>query len=425
MKSKRRMPGLSTQILIGLILGAVFGYFFPEIGKNLKPFGDGFIRMIKMIIVPLIFSTLIMGIAGTGDFKKLGRLGGKAIIWFELATTVALFIGLIVMNIVHPGVGVNISVSADAGAQAAEAAHKTVNMVDYVLSIIPTNIIDAFARSDMLEIIFFACFFGVGVAHIGKGGEQIVSLCRSVAAVMFKVTGYVMSLAPIGVFAMIAYTVSSFGIGMMIPLGKLILSLLFATLLFVVILLSVASALTHVNFFHVIKAIKAALLLSFSTASSEAALPIAMQHLEKLGISKSIVTFIMPTGYSFNLDGSTLYSSAAILFIAQIYGIPLSIGQQLLIMVTLMLSTKGIAGVPGAGFIIVAATATAFNLPAEGVAIILGIDRILDMIRTTCNVCGNCVATVIVAFWEKDITKESFQKAYTENFQLASNPKVH
>ncbi|WP_196598375.1 dicarboxylate/amino acid:cation symporter [Pectinatus frisingensis] len=425
MKLRKKLPGLSTQILIGLILGAAFGYFFPEIGKNLKPVGDGFIRMIKMIIVPLIFSTLIMGIAGTGDFKKLGRLGGKAIIWFELATTVALAIGLIVINLAHPGVGVNIPVTADAGAKAAEAAHKTINMVDYVLHIIPTNIVDAFARNDMLQIIFFACFFGVGVAHIGKEGEKIVSLCRSVAETMFKVTGYVMSLAPIGVFAMIAYTVSSFGIAMLIPLGKLILSVLFATLLFIFILMLVASLITHMNFFHVLKAVQEALLLSFSTASSEAALPIAMQRLEQLGVPKNIVTFIMPTGYSFNLDGSTLYSSAAILFIAQIYGIPLTIGQQILIMLTLMLSTKGIAGVPGAGFIVVAATATAFNLPADGVAIILGIDRILDMIRTTCNVCGNCVATVIVAFWEKELTKETFDKSYTENFQLNPISKIH
>lgn len=416
MKSGKRLPSLSTQILLGLLLGAAFGYFLPDIGKSIKPIGDGFIRMIKMIIVPLIFSTLIMGIAGTGDFKKLGRLGGKAIIWFELATTVALAIGLIAVNITHPGVGVDISVSADAGAKAAEAAHKSINMADYVLHIIPTNIIDAFARNDMLQIIFFSCFFGVGVAHIGEEGQKIVSLCHSIAQTMFKVTGYVMSLAPIGVFAMIAYTVGSFGIAMLIPLGKLILVVFCATVLFICVVICVASLITRMNFLHVLKAVREAILLSFSTASSEAALPIAMQRLEELGVPKNIVTFVIPTGYSFNLDGSTLYSSAAIIFIAQIYGIPLTIGQQLLMMLTLMLSTKGIAGVPGAGFIVVAATATAFNLPADGVAIILGIDRILDMIRTSCNVCGNCIATVIVAFWEKDVTKKTLEKSYQENF---------
>jgi proton glutamate symport protein len=416
MEQRKKRMGLSTQILIGLVIGALFGYFLPDVGAKLKPIGDGFVRMIKMIVVPLIFSTLVMGIAGTGDFKKLGRLGGKAIIWFELATTVALAVGLIVVNVSQPGVGVNIPISADASAQAAASAHKAINMVDYVLHIIPTNIVDACSRNDMLQIIFFTCFFGVGVAHIGKDGDHIVTLCRSIAETMFKVTGYVMKLAPLGVFAMIAYTVGSFGIAMLIPLGKLILAMLFATLIFIAILLSVASVLTKINFFHVLKGLKDPLLLAFSTASSEAALPIAMQRLEQLGVPKNIVTFVMPTGYSFNLDGSTLYSSAAIIFIAQIYGIPLTLGQELLIMATLMLSTKGIAGVPGAGFIVVAATATAFDLPADGVAIILGIDRILDMIRTFCNVCGNCVATVLVAVWEKDLSRDVFAKAYQDNF---------
>lgn len=419
MEQRKKKMGLSTQILLGLIIGALFGYLLPDVGAKLKPIGDGFVRMIKMIVVPLIFSTLVMGIAGTGDFKKLGRLGGKAIIWFEIATTVALAIGLIVVNLTQPGVGVNIPISADASAKAADSAKKSIDMIQYLVNIIPTNIVDSCARNDMLQIIFFTCFFGVGVAHIGKDGDHIVTLCRSIAETMFKVTGYVMKLAPLGVFAMIAYTVGSFGITMLIPLAKLIVAMLGATLLFVAVLLSVASALTRINFFHVLKGVKEPLLLAFSTASSEAALPIAMQRLEQLGVPKNIVTFVMPTGYSFNLDGSTLYSSAAIIFIAQIYGIPLTIGEELLIMATLMLSTKGIAGVPGAGFIVVAATATAFNLPADGVAIILGIDRILDMIRTCCNVCGNCVATVLVAFWEKDLSREAFAAAYKENFENA------
>jgi proton glutamate symport protein len=225
-----------------------------------------------------------------------------------------------------------------------------------------------------------------------------------------------MRLAPIGIFAMIAYTVGSFGVGMLIPLGKLILSLIGATIVFLAILLVSASMITGINFIHVVKGVKEALLLAFSTASSEAALPIAMQRLEQLGVPKNIVTFVMPTGYSFNLDGSTLYSSLTVIFIAQIYGIDLSLGQQLLMMVTLMLSTKGIAGVPGAGFIVVAATATAFGLPADGVAIVLGVDRILDMVRTCCNVFGNCIATVVVARWEKDLTVEAFNEAYEKNF---------
>lgn len=365
-----------------------------------------------MIVVPLIFSTLVMGIAGTGDFKKLGRLGGKAIIWFEFATTIALAIGLLVMNLAEPGVGVTLSASAANASHAAAASQHSVDLVDYAVHIVPSNIIDAMARQDMLQIIFFACFFGVAVAHIGEKGELIVDFCQSVAEAMFKVTAYVMHFAPLGVFAMIAYTVGSYGIAMLIPLGELIVAVAGATTLFICIVALIASAFTRINFFCVIHALKDILFLAFSTASSEAALPGAMKRLEALGVPKPIVTFVMPTGYSFNLDGSTLYSSAGILFIAQLYGIQMPLEQQLLVMVTLMLSTKGIAGVPGAGIIVVAATAAAFNLPTEGVAILLGIDRILDMIRTICNVCGNCMATVVVAFWEKDLTKADFYKNY-------------
>lgn len=408
----KRKIGLSTQILIGLAIGALVGYLFPDFGDKLKPVGDAFLRMIKMIVVPLIFSTLVMGIAGTGDFKKLGRLGGKAIIWFEFATTIALAIGLLVMNLAEPGVGVTLSASAANASHAAAASQHSVDLVDYAVHIVPSNIIDAMARQDMLQIIFFACFFGVAVAHIGEKGELIVDFCQSVAEAMFKVTAYVMHFAPLGVFAMIAYTVGSYGIAMLIPLGELIVAVAGATTLFICIVALIASAFTRINFFCVIHALKDILFLAFSTASSEAALPGAMKRLEALGVPKPIVTFVMPTGYSFNLDGSTLYSSAGILFIAQLYGIQMPIEQQLLIMVTLMLSTKGIAGVPGAGIIVVAATAAAFNLPTEGVAILLGIDRILDMIRTICNVCGNCMATVVVAFWEKDLTKADFYKNY-------------
>lgn len=405
--------GLSSQIFLGLALGALVGYVFPDIAGHLKPLGDAFLRMIKMIVVPLIFSTLVMGIAGTGDFKKLGRLGGKAIIWFEFATTIALAIGLFVMNVTEPGVGVPLSVAVGTE-EAAAAGQHSIDMVQYVLHIIPTNIVDAAARQDMLQIIFFACFFGVAVAHIGEKGALIVSFCQSVAEAMFKVTNYVMHFAPLGVFAMIAYTVGSYGIAMLIPLGKLILSVAGATALFITVIASLASLFTKINFFHLILALKDILFLAFSTASSEAALPGAMKRLHRLGVPEATVTFVMPTGYSFNLDGSTLYSSAGILFIAQLYGIAMPIEQQLLVMVTLMLSTKGIAGVPGAGIIVVAATAAAFNLPTEGVAILLGIDRILDMIRTICNVCGNCMATVVVSCWEKELDHTRFNMLYKE-----------
>lgn len=413
-EQKKGGIGLATQIFIALILGVIFGYLFPNYGQALKPVGDIFIRMIKMIVVPLIFSSLIMGIAGTGDFKKLGRLGAKAILWFEVATTIALFVGIAVVNILQPGVGVPIT-AGDAGA-AATAAKKSVDMAQMLINIVPTNVVDAAARGDMLQIILFSCFFGVAAAAMGEKGKPVVNLSISVAEIMFKFTEYVMKLAPIGVFGSIAYTVGKFGLVMLIPLAKLIGSLYFALIVFILIIALFASIVTKVNFFHLLRAIKEPVLIAFSTAASEAALPIAMEKLEEFGVPKHIVTFVLPTGYTFNLDGSTLYSALAVVFIAQVYGIHFPIETQLLMVLTLMLSTKGIAAVPGASLIVIAGTAAAFGLPVEGIAIILGVDRVLDMARTACNVIGNCFAAVIVARWEKELSNETLAIAYSKKY---------
>ncbi len=413
-KENKKGAGLTTHIFLAVILGVIFGYAFPTHAQALKPIGDIFIRMIKMIVVPLIFSSLIMGIAGTGDFKKLGRLGGKALIWFEVATTLALVVGLVVVNVFQPGVGLSLptgDVSAATG-----AAKKSIDMVQMIVNIVPTNAIDAAARGDMLQIILFACFFGVAAASVGAKGEIVIKFATSITEIMFKVTGYVMNCAPIGVFALIAYTVGKFGLVMVIPLAKLIGSLYFAVFFFLVIVLVAAALLTRVNFFHVVRALKEPLLISYSTAASEAALPVAMEKLEKFGVPKHIVTFVLPTGYTFNLDGSTLYSSLAVVFIAQMYNIDFPLSTQLLMMVTLMLSTKGIAAVPGASIIVIAATASAFGLPLEGISVILGVDRIMDMARTTCNVFGNCIATIVVARWEKELPDEMLQVAYAQNY---------
>lgn len=413
-EQKKGGIGLATQIFIALVLGVIFGYLFPNYGQALKPVGDIFIRMIKMIVVPLIFSSLIMGIAGTGDFKKLGRLGAKSILWFEVATTIALFVGLAVVNILQPGVGVPITAS-DAGA-VGTAAKKSVDMMQMMINIVPTNVVDAAARGDMLQIILFSCFFGVSAAAMGAKGKPVVDLAISVAEIMFKFTEYVMRLAPIGVFGSIAYTVGKFGLVMLIPLAKLIGSLYFALIFFIAIIAIFASIVTRVNFFHLLRAIKQPVLIAFSTAASEAALPIAMEKLEEFGVPKHIVTFVLPTGYTFNLDGSTLYSALAVVFIAQVYGIHFPIETQLLMVLTLMLSTKGIAAVPGASLIVIAGTAAAFGLPVEGIAIILGVDRILDMARTACNVVGNCMAAVIVARWEKELPDEVLAVSYVKEY---------
>ncbi|MDF2569568.1 MAG: gltT 1 [Sporomusa sp.] len=407
--------GLTTQIFIGLILGVIFGYAFPKYAVELKPVGDMFIRMIKMIVVPLVFSSLVMGIAGTGDFKKLGRLGVKSIIWFEIATTLALIVGLLVVNVFQPGVGVTVT-SGDSSA-VATAAKKTIDMTQMLINIVPTNVVDAMARGDMLQIILFSTFFGVAAAAMGAKGKPVVDMCISVAEIMFKFTWYVMKLAPIGVFALIAFTVGKFGLGMLIPLAKLIGSLYFALILFLFLIVAGATVVLRVNFFHLIRAIKEPILIGFSTASSEAALPLAMEKLEKFGIPKHIVTFVLPTGYTFNLDGSTLYSALAVVFIAQVYGVPFDLSQQILMVLTLMLSTKGIAAVPGASLIVIAGTAAAFGLPVEGIGIILGVDRILDMARTACNLVGNCIAAVVVARWEQELPDEVLQVAYAQSYE--------
>ena len=414
-KDGKKGIGLSTQIFIALILGVVFGYIFPAYGQSLKPVGDAFIRMIKMIVVPLIFSSLIMGIAGTGDFKKLGRLGAKALLWFEGATTLALFVGLLVVNVFQPGVGVALPAGTDVSA-VATAAKKTIDMTQMMVNIVPTNVVDAMARGDMLQIILFSTFFGIAAAHMAEKGRPVVVLAISVAEIMFQFTGYVMKLAPLGVFALISFTVGKFGLGMLIPLAKLIGSLYFALVFFLILLMIVASLIARVNFYHLIRAIKEPLLIAFSTASSEAALPIAMEKLEEFGVPKHIVTFVLPTGYTFNLDGSTLYSALAVVFIAQVYNVDFPLSTQLVMLVTLMMSTKGIAAVPGASLIVIAGTAAAFGLPVEGIGIILGVDRILDMARTACNLTGNCIAAVVVARWEKEMPDEVLQAAYAKNY---------
>ena len=403
--------GLSGWIGIGLLAGVLVGAVAPDFAKQLKPLGDVFIRMIKMIVVPLIFSSLVMGIAGTGDFKKLGRLGGKAILWFELATTLALFIALFAVNVVEPGVGVNLTASGGATDIVNKAASKgQMDHVQMLVNIIPTNIIDAMARGDMLQIIFFSCMFAIAAASLGKEGKQIVDLSKSIAHIMFRVTRYVMYISPIGIFGAIAYTVGAFGIEMLIPLLKLVFTLYAGLIVFLAIVLGIASALTKVNLFKLFIALKEPTILAFTTAASEAALPIAMEKLKKMGIPNHIVSFVLPLGYTFNLDGSTLYSALAVVFIAQVYGVPFPIDQQILMMITLMLSTKGIAGVPGGSLIVVAATSAAFGLPVEGLALILGIDRVLDMGRTVCNLLGNCIAAAIVGRWEQEVSAEDLKR---------------
>jgi len=395
----RRLPGLTTQIFIGLVAGIAIGYLFPSFAVAVKPLADLFLRMIKMIIAPLLFATLVVGIAGTGDLKAMGRIGLKAIVYFEAATTVALFLGLFLVNVVKPGAGLTIPLGADTRT-AAGLAQNQQHAWDIVLHLFPTSIVDAMARGDILQIVVFSSFFGIALAAIGAKGKPVLDVMEGTAHAMFKVTGYVMAFAPIGVFAAIAATVGGKGLAILFTLGKLVALMYVGLVIFVLIVLGGVSYLIRIPFLTFVKAIREPFLIAFTTASSEAALPKALEVMERFGVPKNIVGFVLPTGYSFNLDGSTLYLSLASVFVAQLAGIEMTLGQQLIMMLTLMLTSKGVAGVPRAGLVVLTATLTQFGLPLEGAAVLLGIDQILDMGRTSVNVMGNCIATVVVARWE-------------------------
>jgi proton glutamate symport protein len=394
-----RIPGVTTQIFIGLALGIVVGYFWPGFGVAIHPLAEAFLRMIKMIIAPLLFSTLVVGIAGTGDMKTMGRIGLKAIIYFELATTVALFLGLGLVNFAKPGVGLAVPLGTNASAAAALAATEQ-HAWDIFLHLFPTSVIDAMARGDILQLVVFSCFFGIALAAIGSKGKPVLDVMESTAQAMFKFTGYVMAFAPVGVFAAIASTVGGKGLAILFTLGKLVALLYVGLIIFALIVVGTVSVLIRVPFFTFLKAIREPFLIAFSTASSEAALPKALEVMERFGVPKNIVGFVLPTGYSFNLDGTTLYLSLASVFVAQLAGVHMGFGQQIVMMLTLMLTSKGVAGVPRASLVVLTATLTQFGLPLEGAAVVMGVDQIMDMGRTAVNVMGNCIATAVVARWE-------------------------
>jgi len=407
--ASRRLPGLTTQIFIGLAIGIVIGHVWPETGVAIRPLADLFLRLIKMILAPLIFSTLVIGIAGTGDLKAVGRIGLKAIVWFELATTIALVIGLVMVNVIRPGAGVALPAGADT-ASLTTMAHSQQSGWDILLHMVPTSVVDAMAKNDILQVVVFASFFGVALAAVGARGAGIVDLLDNVAHVMFKVTGYVMRFAPIGVLAAMAATVGGKGLGILVTLGTLVLTMYAGLIIFVALVIGGAALVTRVPFFSFVRAVREPFLIAFTTASSEAALPKALEVMERFGVPKRIVSFVLPTGYSFNLDGSTLYLSVASVFVAQLAGIELTVGQQVMMMLTLMVTSKGVAGVPRASLVILTATLATFGLPLEGAAILLGVDQIMDMGRTAVNVMGNCIATVVVARWEGEFDDDQMRR---------------
>ena len=389
---------LTHQIVLGLALGCLIGWLAPSHAVSLKPVSQLFLRLIRMLLGPLLLTTLVAGVAGAGA-KMVGRLGLKAILWFELATTVALAIGMAAANLVKPGAGVDLPRDAATVAQLAKAK----SFGDFVLDAFPTSIFDAMARNDVLQIVVFSVILGLAVSAAGSKATLIKDVADAGAEAVFKLVGFVMRFAPFGVGAAIAVTLGSSGVAVIVPLLKCVFALYAALIVFFVLLFIAMRLLTRAHMPTFLRAIREPAIIAFTTASSDAALPRAMQILEELGIPRRIVGFVVPTGYAFNLDGSTLYLSLAVLFVAQAAGVDMSLGEQLGAMLVLMLSTKGVAGVPRAALVVLAGALTAFHLPAEGVALLLGIDALMDMGRTCVNVVGNCVATVVVAAWENAI----------------------
>jgi proton glutamate symport protein len=394
----RRIP-LTSWIIISMVVGILIGTFAPDVAMKLRPLSTIFLRMIKSIIVPLIFGTLVVGIAGHGDdMKRVGRLALKSIIYFEIVTTLALVIGLAAVNLVRPGEGVALAASAEAGK---ELAHNTQTGAGFLEHLVPTSFFDAAAKNEVLQVVFFAVLFAVALSKVqGRSKEIVLAGCEGIADVMFKFTMIVMRFAPFGIGAAIAVTVGQSGLGVLLNLGKLILTLYGALVVFFLLVLLPVAWLFRVPLKQFVRAVRSPALIAFSTTSSEAALPLAMQSMEAIGVPRRIVAFVMPTGYSFNLDGSTLYLAVASVFVAQAAGVPMTLTTQLFMMLTLMITSKGVAAVPRASLVILSGTLATFGLPLEGVAIILGVDALMDMARTSTNLIGNCLATVVMARWE-------------------------
>jgi len=390
-----RKSRLTLYIFIGMGLGLLLGAFFPQAGEALRPVSVIFIRLIKSIIAPLIFATLVVGIAGHSDLKAVGRMGVKALVYFEVVTTVALFLGLGFVNLVRPGAGVKLT-----GGDLSAIAAKPQAFADVLVHIFPQSFVQAAAEGEILQVVVFSIIFAFALSLVHAKKKPILDFCDTLAETMFKFTGIVMKFAPIGVGAAIAVTVGSRGVGVLLNLGVLVLTFYACALAFFGVILVPVGLAFKVPMVRFFKAVKEPAVIAFSTTSSEAALPKAMLAMEAFGVPREIVSFIIPTGYSFNLDGTSLYLSLASVFVAQAAGVHLSLGQQFVMVFTLMLTSKGVAGVPRSALVILAGTLASFNLPLEGVAVLLGIDSLMDMVRTTINVVGNCLASAVIAKWE-------------------------
>ena len=404
--AKKFYQHLYVQVLTAITFGIFLGYFYPETATTMKPLGDGFIKLIKMIIAPIIFCTVVTGIAGMQDMDKVGRVGVKALLYFEVVSTLALIIGLIVVHVIKPGVGMNVDLSTldTKSLSIYTNATTTHSTVDFLLNIIPASMVDAFAKSDILQVLLFSVLFGFSLAAMKETGSEVVVFISKFSQVLFGIVETIMKLAPIGAFGAMAFTIGKYGIASLAPLAKLMGSFYLTCLLFIFIVLGLIARLTGFSILKFIIYIKDELLIVLGTSSSESVLPRMMTKLENLGCSKSVVGLVIPTGYSFNLDGTSIYLAMAAIFIAQATNTPLTIMQELTILGVLLLTSKGAAGVTGSGFITLAATlSTIPTIPVAGLALILGIDRFMSEARALTNIIGNGVATVVAAKWENEL----------------------
>ncbi|MDB5263681.1 MAG: dctA [Adhaeribacter sp.] len=395
---KRLSKNLTFQVLIAISLGILVGAFFPEIGAKLKPIGDVFINLIKMVIAPVIFLTIVLGISSMGNLKKVGRVGGKALLYFEVVTTFALVIGLVIANVTKPGAGLEVNDLAQGDISAYQKGAQEINWVEFITHIVPANVVDAFAKGDILQVLLFSVLFGVGLTKMGVAGHSVIQTFEKLSKIFFNILGVVMKLAPIGAFGGMAYSIGKFGLATLIPLGKLMLCVYATMFLFIFVVLNLIARLYGFSLWRYLKFIKEEILIVLGTSSSESVLPMIMRKLERYGCSKSVVGLVIPTGYSFNLDGTTIYLSMAVIFLAQVFGVELSFAQELTIIGILMITSKGAAAVTGGGFIVLASTLGALKVvPVEGMALLLGVDRFMSEARAITNLIGNGVATIVVA----------------------------
>ena len=395
---------LYIQVLIAIVLGVALGYFEPEFGAKLKPLADVFIKLIKMVIAPIIFATVVVGIAGMGDMKKLGRIGAKTLLYFEVVTTLALVIGLVVVNVFKPGVGLNAdpkTLDASAVAQYTTAAQHGGSTVDFLLKLVPDTFVSAFAEGEILQVLLVAVLFGFALARLGEHARPVVNLLHEVSRVFFGIVSIITKIAPVAAFGAMAFTIGKYGLGSLLSLGKLMLCVYLTCLLFVFIVLGLIARLHGFSIVKLLVFIKEELLIVLGTSSSESVLPRMMQRMQELGCERSVVGIVLPAGYSFNLDGTSIYLTMAAIFVAQATNTPLTLMQELGLLGVLLLTSKGAAGVTGSGFVTLAATlATVGHVPVAGLALLIGVDRFMSEARALTNLCGNAVAMVVVAMWE-------------------------